>query len=592
MTGRVRIIAPMNRPSLPRTVRAFAALALLLISAVPALAAGPTPPVGPPWPNPVENQAVYDYAGVFEPATIAAVERTIDEIEARTGVETVVYTQVTGYGNTTEEARSNAASIMDQWGVGQRGIDNGIVILFNLEPNKIHGQVYLYGGAGFLAVYLDQEQLQAIFDDEMLPYLRQADLDSAILAAIAKVNESATPEAAARLQLARQINAAVGLLGGGGLLVVMVGWGVRNWLRTGKDPVYTDDDSVLMAGPPPRLSAASAAALMDGGTSRRALTTAMLDLASRGELSFREEKKLLGLGGTKVGIDVSPDRGDEVTEARRALNDRRPIGEAEEYALKKLRSLAPGGYLEPDEVPGFGSSVSGFDSRLEQGLAANKWMIEPPGKVTGRWAGRGVLALFGGILVIVAGANLPASGLVLLGACAIVGGVFFMVIAKAMPSVTADGSIVVAQLKAYKRTLQRTMEQSRSMQQVVDGAGLAWLETPDQAVVWGTALGLQSEIEAVLARSLEDIQAGRSTYSNTYFPYWYTNSSGQSFASAGSGGGGGGLFSSSPIPNIGGMMAALGTIGNSPASSGSSSSGGGGFSGGSSGGGGGGGGGF
>ena len=44
------------------------------------------------------------------------------------------------------------------------------------------------------------------------------------------------------------------------------------------------------------------------------------------------------------------------------------------------------------------------------------------------------------------------------------------------------------------------------MQQVVDEAGLPWLETPDQAVVWGTALGLQDDIEGVLKRSLEDVQ--------------------------------------------------------------------------------------
>ena len=44
------------------------------------------------------------------------------------------------------------------------------------------------------------------------------------------------------------------------------------------------------------------------------------------------------------------------------------------------------------------------------------------------------------------------------------------------------------------------------MQQVVDEAGLKWLDTPDQAVVWGTALGLQSEIEGVLSRSLEDVK--------------------------------------------------------------------------------------
>jgi hypothetical protein len=131
------------------------------------------------------------------------------------------------------------------------------------------------------------------------------------------------------------------------------------------------------------------------------------------------------------------------------------------------------------------------------------------------------------------------------------------------------------------------MEQARSMQQVVDGAGLSWLETPDQAVVWGTALGLQSEIEAVLARSLEDIQDGRAAPTTTYLPAWYTTSSGQSFASAAASGSGGSIFSGSAMPDLGGMMSALGTIGNSPSSSGSGS-GGGGFSGGSSGGGGGG----
>ena len=129
------------------------------------------------------------------------------------------------------------------------------------------------------------------------------------------------------------------------------------------------------------------------------------------------------------------------------------------------------------------------------------------------------------------------------------------------------------------------MAQARSMQQVVDEAGLEWLETPDQAVVWGTALGLQSQIETVLKRSLDDVERGQAATA-PYFPLWYTNSSGTSFASTmGSGGSGGSLFSDSGIPDLGGMMSALGTIGNSPSSSGG---GGGGFGGGGSGGGGGG----
>jgi hypothetical protein len=147
------------------------------------------------------------------------------------------------------------------------------------------------------------------------------------------------------------------------------------------------------------------------------------------------------------------------------------------------------------------------------------------------------------------------------------------------------GAMIRAMLAAYRRTLEKTMAQARSMQQVVDEAGLDWLDTPDQAVVWGTALGLQGEIEGVLSRSLEDVQEGRTTGSVPYFPAWYQTSSGAPFVASEAGGSGASLFSDSGVPDVGGMMSALGTIGNSPSSSGS---GGGGFSGGSSGGGGGG----
>jgi type II secretory pathway pseudopilin PulG len=157
-----------------------------------------------------------------------------------------------------------------------------------------------------------------------------------------------------------------------------------------------------------------------------------------------------------------------------------------------------------------------------------------------------------------------------------------------MPAVTMPGAMIRAMLHAYRRTLKKTMEQARSMQQVIDEAGLEWLDTPDQAVVWGTALGLQGQIEDVLDRSLADLKEGTASASSLYFPAWYQTSDGSSFASAGGvAGSGGSLFSDSAVPDLGGMMSALGTIGNSPASSGGSG-GGGGFSGGSSGGGGGG----
>jgi uncharacterized protein (TIGR04222 family) len=377
----------------------------------------------------------------------------------------------------------------------------------------------------------------------------------------------------------------VGLVGAPIVLLGLVGWAFFSWRRFGKDPVYLDDPSILMPAPPPELTAASGAFILDGGPSRRALTTAMLDLASRGLLSFREDRGFLGMSN-KVGVVTAPERGDDIEEAQRARNARRPIGPAEEYALGELRDLGKSEqFIEADELPKFGESVSKFNSKLETHVVGRGWMTEKPSKVIARWAGRGVLAIVAGVVAIVVGANIPASGLVLLGVAAVVGGVFIAIVAKSMPSVTMAGAMIRAMLAAYRRTLQKTMDQARSMQQVVDEAGLAWLETPDQAVVWGTALGLQGEIEAVLQRSLADVRDTPGLAASTYFPSWYTTSSGSSFASGVAAGSGGSIFSGSAVPDLGGMMSSLGTIGNSPASSGGS---GGGFGGGGSGGGGGG----
>jgi len=543
---------------------------------------------GPPFPEPVEGQAVYDNAGILSAEAIANAEATIDAIEERTAAEIVVYTQLVDYGVTTEETDAHARALIDQWGVGRRGFDDGLAIFFDIDPTLEHGQVQLYAAPGFEATFLTNAERQAIFENDMLPFLQRADFDGALDVALERIDAAATPENAARLETARQVNAVLGLVGAPTAFLLLAGWAFVSWRRYGRDPVYLDDPSILMPAPPPDLTAASGAVVMDGGTSRRALTTAMLDLASRGEISFREDKGLLGLSN-KVGINIGPPQLDAVEEARRALNARRPTGPAEEYALRELRELSGGGergFIDGDDLPKFGTSVSTFDSKLESHVVQKGWMADKPSKVVGRWTAKGVLAIVAGAIALIAGINIPISGLVLIGVATIAGGIVIVGFAQGMPSVTMPGAMVRAMLAAYRRTLHKTMEQARSMQQVVDEAGLDWLETPDQAVVWGTALGLQHDIEDVLERSIEDVRAQRSMASATYFPAWYSTSDGLSMARGMAAGSGGSIFSGSAVPDLGGMMSALGTIGNSPSSSGSS--GGGGFSGGSSGGGGGG----
>jgi len=536
---------------------------------------------GPPYPDPTPGRYVYDQAGVFRPDTIAKVQADIEAIRARTGAEIVVYTQVKP-GVDTNQAEQDAIALIDQWGVGRKGFDDGLAILFDLDQSKQHGQVQLYAGPGYAAAFLNNQERQAIYENDMLPLLKQGDLDGALLAAMANVDANATPEHAATLEQARQINAVIGLVGAPIAFVLLVGWVLWAWLRYGRDPHYLDDPSILMPAPPADLTPASGALVFDGQSSRHTLTTAMLDLASRGELAFRPEHHMLGKD--RVSIDITkPDPSD----ARVALNRRPPLGPAETFALGRLQGLAEPDedgtpHISPTALLAFGTSVSDFDKRLEAHVVQKGWLRESPRAATQRWQARGIVELILGGIGFVLAANIPSDGLLLISLALLGAGVVTLFLARFMPARTLAGATIRAMLAAYRRTLQLALAQARSMDAVVESKALPWLQTPDQAVVWGVALGLRTDVETVIERTSDDVREGRMNAGVPYFPFWYGPRA--SFASGGGGGLAPGLFSSgSAIPNFGNMVAAIGTIGNSPASSG-----GGGFGGGGSGGGGGG----
>jgi uncharacterized membrane protein YgcG len=533
---------------------------------------------GPPFPDPIPNQAVYDYAGAFRADTIASLEETIDIIENRTGAEIVVYTQVKPGADEASTER-DAIFLIDAWGIGRAGFDDGMVILFNLDESLVHGQVQLYAAPGFRAAYLSNVERQAIFENDMLPLLREGALNGAVLVALSRIDDAATEGHASRLRIARTIDAVLGLVGGPLAFLLVVGFAIARWWRFGRDPVYLDDPSIHIPAPPPDLTAASAALVRDGWTNRRALTTALLDLASRGRLAFREERVGLLGRGRKVGVELDPPAPDPATDARRARNARRPLADAEVFALAELSGLTVDGVVQPDDMPKFAESVTGFNDRLEKHVVAKRWFAKRPSDVANGWflGAIGVVVL--GLVPGAIGWFLPSGGLVMLGGALVAAGIVVAVIGGWMPAVTMSGAMIRAMLAAYRRTLEKTMIQARSMQQVVDEAQLDWLETPDQAVVWGVALGLHREVEEVLERSIEDVRDGVSR-SPAYFPTWYMAVADGSAGGTG-GSGGGGLLSSSPIPNVGGMISVLSTIGSPPGGSG-------GFGGGGSGGGGGG----
>jgi uncharacterized membrane protein YgcG len=533
------------------------AVALTVPQETPYAATVTPPDAGPPYPEPVTGQRVYDYAGIFSSDAIASAEATIRAIEDRTGAQIAVYTQIKPESDTLDKANADARALMDQWGVGRKGFDDGLVILFDMQTNLLHGQVSLYAGSGFKAAFMTNADRQRVFDEDMLPRLKAGDFDGALRITLADIDAAATPAHADELSRARIFNSLVGF-GVAILALLLVGFAFYRWYTHGRDPIYIDDDSVLMPAPPDGLTPAMATLLMANGTSSRTVSAGMIDLAARGLLRFREDHALLGKK-TRIGV----------------------TGQTQNITTPEAELLSTiGSHVESDGfVPtsaSLASGVSKFKSGLETLAVAKSWLTARPSRVVGTWIAVAVVEGVLSIPLFIWTANLDASGGFLGGCALIFAAVLTFIVAFWMPCRTKLGAMLVAMLAAYKRTLQYTLAQSNSMDEVVGRRALPWVTTPDAAMAWGVAFGLNDEIEAVLNRTVSASQsAGRQM---GWYPMWFGSSEHSSGFTGGTGfagGTGGGMFSSSAIPDVGSMMSSLGSIGSS-----SSGGGGGGFGGG------------
>lgn len=533
------------------------------------------------FPNPVDGQAVYDPAGTLDPEIEQALESQIDAIEARSGAELAVYVQV-DESATPDSNLAAAQALLDQWGVGRAGFDDGLVILVSFESNLVHGQAHYYAGAGFLRGYLSQGDLQSLFDEVILPAAGQGQIGGGLIEAVNLIDAAITPAATARLNFLRQLNGVVGIIGAPLSFLLIVGLAYRAWRRQGDDPDVLDSPSILMAGPPADMTPPLATVVRQGKATQHSINTLLMELASTGRIAFQNLDR-----ADKVKSDDEPN---PLLDPAIEIRDEAPtggrLGSAERDAWDLLRQQAlAGGIISRERLWELNDLLKAVRHGLEDDVVRLGWFSRPPSTLITRWSFIGIGEMLLGGLFVLGGFLIPMSGLTLLGAATGVGGAVTWLIGQAMSQRTPNGAYVDAMLKAFRRTLQKTMEQARSMEQVVADPTVKLLaNTPDKAVVWGFALGLHDEVAKVLQRTLQDHEQDPSTATGGYFPLWL-GSAGSSF---GDGMAGGSIFSGSGMPDIGGMFSAVGSIGSSPPSSSS----GGGFGGGGSSGGGGGGGSF
>jgi len=562
------------------------ALLLLMLTTGAAFAAVPE------FVDPETDRAVYDEAGVLRPEVVAELESRIDAVEDATGAEIVIYTHVNP-GISEDENLDNAAALMDAWGIGRSGFDDGLVLLVGLEQDRVHGKVSLFGGSGFISQHIDEDALTGIIDSDFVPRAADGDLNAAMLDTMDAVQERMAPDTVP-LTVGRVVNAAMGLIGAPMALLLTLGTAWWRWRREGDDPELTDSPSILMAGPPAEMTPPLATVVRAGRATAHSTNTLLAELAGTGRLTFHNLDQVQGMRSdddpdplTDPAIEVRPDTGGSDS-----------LAKPQREAWARITKLAGGDdRLSRERLWRLNSQLSTVKGTLEEEALRLGWFTTLPSKAIARATGAGVGIAVLGAGVIGLGVILPMSGAVMFGAALLLGGVGAIGFGQAMSKRTPQGAYVDAMLTAYRRTLQKTMDQARNFGQVIEQPEIAKLaDTPDKAVVWGMALGLHDEVAALLARGLEEQQKATGSPAGAYYPLWLGSTNGSSWSGATAGDlaggvsyGSGSIFSGSAMPDIGGMFDALGSVGSTPpSSSSSSSSGGGGFSGGGSSGGGGG----
>jgi len=131
-------------------------------------------------PRPLPPQLVNDLAGIFTPQQRAALEQALVEFNDSTSNQILVLTVNDLDG---QEASAFAVEVGQQWGVGQRQFDNGIVILIKPKIGNSFGEVFIATGYGLEGALPDATTRQ-IVDREMIPHFRNGDYFGGVVAAL------------------------------------------------------------------------------------------------------------------------------------------------------------------------------------------------------------------------------------------------------------------------------------------------------------------------------------------------------------------------------------------------------------------------
>ncbi len=139
----------------------FTLLSVIYLSAQDEFPARPEPP-----------KLVNDFAGILSPQERGRLEFKLDTFAQRTSTQIAVVTvkSLHGYDKADYTIR-----LAEKWGIGQKGKNNGILILVKPKTVSERGEVFVAVGYGLEPVVPDVIARQLIIENEFLPAFKQND---------------------------------------------------------------------------------------------------------------------------------------------------------------------------------------------------------------------------------------------------------------------------------------------------------------------------------------------------------------------------------------------------------------------------------
>ena len=170
----------------------------------------------PDRPNP--PRLVNDLANVLSDQEEQQLEANLDEYNNQTSTQICIVTLPSLEGN---EISDLSFRIGEKWGVGQKGKNNGIVVVFKPKVGNEKGAVFIAVGYGLEGVIPDAIANREVVDNEMIPHFKNNDIYGGLAAGISVLESLASGEFTADAYQ-KKANKKGSESGGGFFIVIMI----------------------------------------------------------------------------------------------------------------------------------------------------------------------------------------------------------------------------------------------------------------------------------------------------------------------------------------------------------------------------------